>query len=135
MRDKEEDLEQRLSRYRPAGASADFEARLLEAIGRARATAVAPLILSGYGFALAASVLIVVGLSLALAGRIEMGRLRALVNDTGRTTAVRESDRMLELELGTEMFEFKRQLDVTRAAAESPRDPNGVDLTAGEERR
>jgi hypothetical protein len=134
MSDKE-DLEQRLSRYRPAGPSAEFEGRLLRATCEAQASAISPLGLPGYGFALAASVLIVAGLSFALAGRIEMGRLRALVNDSRDATAVRESERMLELEFGPEMLEFERQLVVTRAAARSLREPSALDPAAREERQ
>ena len=104
-------------------------------MGQARASAVPPLGVRGHGFAVAASVLILAGVSFALAGCIEMGRLRALVDDSRDAAAVRESERALELELGPELLEFERQLDVARAAARSPREPGALDAAAPEERK
>lgn len=126
------DLERRLSRYRPAGPSAEFEARLRRSLDAGRA--LVGLRLPRHAFALAASLLILLSLSFGVAGELERTRLRALMT-TQSSVRVTEEERMIERELGPEVLALKRQLDAAKAAARSRRDVTVLDPAAWEKLR
>jgi hypothetical protein len=113
------DVERRLSRYRPAGPSAEFEARLRRNLNPARAPL--SLRLPRHAFALAASLLILLSVSFGVAGELERTRLRALMT-TESSVSVTEEERTLERELGPEVLALTRQLEAAKAAARSRRD-------------
>ena len=122
-------LERRLSRYRPAAPSADFEARLGKSLDAAAAAVRLPW--PRHAFALAASVLILLTLSFSAAGNFESSRLRALL--TGQYPArLTEEERAIERELGPEVLALKRQLDAAHASARSRRNVSALDASAWE---
>lgn len=110
----EHDLELRLSRYRPAGPSPEFEARLRGSLDAGRAAVRFRFLRHVY--VLAASVLIFLSLSFGVAGEFERARLRALlpVQPSVRLT---EEEEAIERELGPEVLALKRQVDAAKAAA------------------
>jgi hypothetical protein len=123
------DLERRLSRYRQAGPSADFEARLGRSLDADAAAVRFPL--PRHAFALAASVLILLTLSFSAAGKFESTRLRALL--TGQSSVrLTEEERAIERELGPEVLALKRQLDAAHASARSRRSVSALDPSAWE---